>query len=267
MKKTKNYVFLIVLLFGISSCIPEDKCNMNLEITWGNSNNFGKFVKPFNLSIVGNYYRVNSGRGYQNLKVSDDNPITNFWGVFNHPNFAGVQSNSKVIVTTTINDECLDYNDYDDSNMSQIYTKLGVNDCTSIPRRPQSWNEPGMSIRDNNEVYDYIEFWHSNRGDTKHKYNMYIVSGPYESDNGLIYNLTWTWERGYYNWNSSMELIIEGDRVGAIIDPLNISGAAINITPHIPFIKPIYINGAMINQTLQNVQSASKLDLKVTGIQ
>ena len=259
LKKTFYLFSVLLLFFGVTGC--DEGCqNMKSPISW--SNMYCTYFKKVELSIDNNYYVVNSSKLDANKKVSPDRPITRFYEIFEHPQFAGVTQNSQVKVASTITDNCFKSNtdNFYDVSISQTYYKIGANPLSSTPRIPGYSYRSYMSIDEGG--YDNLQcmnFWVSSRGDRNHTYKIELVSGPYAKggidDNW--YDLIWNWVGDNSTINSS-NLEIMGNNQYAV-KSMKVMGAAINVTPNKPFVHHIYLDGALKPCTLENVSIANNL--------
>jgi len=233
-------------------------------IEWFNSHEvtFGSIK----LLIDDHYYVVNSGRGNQNLKVFPGHPITTFYDLYKFPLFAGVKQDSKVQVVTRINDKCIGKDDnYANTSMEETFFKYGVNPLSSTPMQEDYFGS-SMDILEDNLGNSTLNYWQSSRGDFSHTYTLTMVSGPYEGDDGLWYDLHWGWTADESTVNSGNLKIREHGSV--TLTSMNLTGAAINVTPNKPFVIQLYKGDAKVSTTIENVTTAAggdKLDLKVTS--
>ena len=267
MLKKTFYLFSVSLLFfGATSC--DKGCDMKYPLEWYNTHTI--YIGDLKLRVNDYFYVVNSGKMPTFTVLTPDKPITNFYDLYDLPLFPLVTQNSNVKVTTAVNYQCLATDDDRlNAEMDQIYYTYGWNPLSSTPNRPSaySYSSIGMGIWGAGGSYDgSFDYWQSTRGDFSHTYTLVMRSGPYERGGAYgteRFDLVWTWH-GNENTINKNNLKIDNNGT-ATLSSMNVMGAPVNVTPNKPFIQRVYIAGAMVERTLENVVMPNNMmSLQVT---
>jgi len=280
LKKTFFLFYSLLLFFVAISCSNKGCENMNKAIVWDTTM---FHFRSMQLSVAGNYYRIDDGV----LKVSPTRPIRTFYDVYRLPIYDNTPPpfESHIKVETSVLGECLNNNNDDmlNSSAEQIYKTHELwQPISTIVRRKSNINHMTMHDGKNflciNNTYPANGFhvWRSNRGDLNHRLTLDIVSSAYKGEDGNLYNLLWCYSvniknacpdnpSGAYDGQMSLNMDATNSQ-HVVVDYLNISGAAINITLKNPFVHNVYIDGVKVEYNLENVQSVTtgKLALSVT---